>query len=258
MNDLSRPLDWDLDDSAIAGLLDSTPIPDAIRKSAHSRLLAAIAPPALGSSPSLKPLVDRAVSESRQSVGGTENQATRKQPLNLPSQPSSRLPRTANRLSWLTISALAACVVVGLFWWSSSSQISTDQLVAVCDNILTQSTDWEVVDGNTDQTQLEVVSQVLSKYLRVYPSGVMETRAIRRNEISSDGRVWRIPLATDSELYVLVFNSHRDVKNIDSRLNLLAGTSLGWSTAAVRASDRLFVFISKDDLKQSLRFIPLA
>jgi len=237
----ARPAWWDDDDATIAQLLDCSPVPGSARHAAHQYLLKSIA---------------AAEKDIRHSLVNATNcpELTVENPLHSPALP----PRSAYRRRWLGLSAMAACTVLGLFWWSSSTFLTAQQLVSTCSEQLSQADAWEVFHDQVEQSELSVLTDALRKYLRSSPSGGMETMALVRTEVSPRGRVWRIPVSGGSELYVFVFHAPRSVQNLDQQLKFISDLSQGWSSAAVATNDGLLVFMSKDDLRKSLRFMPLA
>ena len=236
-----RPAWWDDDDATIARLLDCSPVPNSARHAAHQYLLKSIATDGLDFRDSLV---------SAPSCPQPTAEVQRQTPT---------LPlRSTNRRRWLALSAMAACIVLGLFWWSSSTYLTTQQLVATCSEQLNRSDAWEVFHDQVEQSELTILTDALRKYLRSSPTGGMKTLALVRTEVSPRGRIWRIPVSGGSELYVFVFHSPRRIQNLDQQLKFISDLSHGWSSAAVATNDGLLVFMSKDDLKKSLKFMSLA
>lgn len=234
MKQAEYPAEWDDQDVAIARLLNCLPVPESARLSAHQHLLRSVA-----DCP-----VDHGLAEPSQDQK---------------SKPLVTGPyRSTNRWRWMAVSGLAASVVFGLFWWSSSSELSTGQLLSTCSDQIDGSSAWQIYQSQADSVELFTVTDVLRRYLALPVAGDLETRPLTKSSVSPRGRVWKISMKGRSDLYLFVFESPGRVENVDQQLKIVAGLSKGWSTAAVQSNDRLLVFMSRDDLKGILRFMPLA
>lgn len=251
MNQATRPDWWDDDDSAISELLNRIPVPDRARFSALEYLIENCN--SLGSiGPASPDHVSRPV------VSNAEPALKDLLALESRVESSTQTRRIVTLRTWMAVSVMAASVVMGLFWWSSSAHLAPPQLMAICHEQILQVSEWKTPEEQLAQAELSRFSELLRKYLAVATGGEIGTQAFSRTSVSSSGRIWKIPIANQHDLYVLEFHSPRQITNLDARLQLLNGLSNGWSQAAVVTGDRLLVFMSKDDVRRSLRMLPLA
>lgn len=236
MNRKNRPDDWRQVDELISEALHSTPVSLESRMRARQYLIHHALPSA----------VDRCLG-SIDSIGGEVS-----------SHLKSQAGWIRRKLIWGALLSLAASALMAVALWKMFLPLSASHLIAVCIEQVEGRGEWRTV-GDSDQP-LEVMEfqNVLSRVLRVAPGSPVEYRWMDHSIVSDKGRLWRLPIEGRGEIYVLEFESPRAVEGISSRIQLLSGISRGWSMAAVSEGDRLFVFISKDRLKDSLNLSPLA
>jgi hypothetical protein len=162
------------------------------------------------------------------------------------------------RVLWLGLAAVAASVLFGFLWWKATQPLSRTQLIAVCQQQLDVPGTWSLAGNWGDSDGIFALSEVLGRALKSPPGAPLEYRTLTSTRISPRGKVWKLPMPGRRDLYVLEFESPRSVENISGQLQMLSGVSQGWSMAAVIEQERLFVFISKDDLRDTLRIPRLA
>lgn len=241
----SNPSWWDDDDHTIAQILHSIPVPESSRQAVLARLRSGF-PARNVSSPT-------AVSPTLQSQSATIPQTSSVAPI-------TQARSTVSRRILAAIATLAASLLLGLFWWSAAQSLTVAQLITTSIEQVERDGPWEMHE-DSDEIFLASSAElrnVLNRTLRVPVEGAIRSRAILGTNIAPQGRLWKLQLRGGKEFYVVEFHSPRKVQTIGGPLRILSNASDGWSIAAVRSDNLLFVFVSKSDLNRALRPSPLA
>jgi hypothetical protein len=160
-------------------------------------------------------------------------------------------------LAWAGFLGAAAVVLALVTVENIFRPVNSAQLIAVCIESLEQAGDWLKIRDINDSVPLEPLQNVLNRVLAVTPDSSIEYRPLGSSAVSSRGSLWKLAISGRREVYVLEFENPRHVEGVSARIELLSGISRGWSMAAVVEGDRLFVFMSKERLKDSLNLSPL-
>ncbi|MBX3423257.1 MAG: hypothetical protein KF752_16995 [Pirellulaceae bacterium] len=252
MNPLEQ-LDLDADDRQIIGLLNAFPVPASARQRAHQRLsqLLDIDQPDVTCGQTLDDAVRRAVHPvSSPDESGVQPATTTVQ--------NAAEGQSAQRRLWLGLAAVAASLLLGWVTIRAWQPVPRSQLVAICAEQLSLSDSWDTLNSSVSQSDTGELDHILSRFLNASLTEAIQFRAMHKTKLSASGRLWKVLLSTGRELYIFQLSEPRPVEGVVDRLQLVADRSSGWSTAAIVHAGQLFVFMSKDDLRQTLRLAPLA
>lgn len=143
----------------------------------------------------------------------------------------------------------------------SAQSLTVAQLITTSIEQVERDDLWETHE-ESDEVFLANSAELcktLNRYLRIPIERVIRSRVMLGTNVAPQGgRLWKLQLRGGKEFYIVEFHSPRKVQAIGSPLRVLANASEGWSIAAVRSDDLLFVFVSTSDLNRTLRLSPLA
>jgi hypothetical protein len=236
MNSTIEPEDWGREDHLIVQALHGLPVPKEARKRAHHYLLQQASPSAF----------DHAASGLR--AASIEDDK----------QPQVTTFGRRRWLAWGMLVGIAASALVAITFWKWLQPLYPAQLIAVCIDQIEKPGDWRTIGDSPESLEVTAFQNVLNKVLTVHPGSPIEYRPMESTVVSGEGRLWKLPIIGRREIYILEFDSPRTVEGVSTRIQMLSGISRGWSMAAVVEGDRLFVFMSKDRLRDSLNLSPLA